>query len=131
MLKGLHHVGIAAANIEDAVRLHTGPLSGSLMRRGELNGIEFALIDSGGVELELLRNGDPESAIGKFVAERGGGIHHLAFAVDDIHAEVARLVGEGFQQSGEVRMGVHGVPIVFFHPKSAGGVLTELVEVHG
>ena len=130
MLSGLHHVGIAVAEIEAAIRLYTGPLSGRLMRRGEVNGIQFALIDSGGVELELLWNGDPESAIGRFLAERGPGIHHLAFAAGDIHAEIARLAGEGFQQSGEVREGVHGAPIVFFHPKSAGGVLTELVEVH-
>ena len=65
------------------------------------------------------------------MAERGPGLHHLAYAVDDLQSEIARLVGEGLEQSGEVRTGVHGTPIVFFHPKTAGGVLTELVESHG
>jgi methylmalonyl-CoA/ethylmalonyl-CoA epimerase len=131
MLKGLHHVGIAVAELDRALELYTGPLGAGLVRRGSQPGIEFALLNSGGVELELLASDDRETAIGKFVAERGSGLHHLAYAVDDIQAEIARLLGEGFEQSGEVRTGVHGTPIVFFHPKTTGGVLTELVETHG
>jgi methylmalonyl-CoA/ethylmalonyl-CoA epimerase len=130
VLKGLHHVGIAVADIDAAVNLYTNTLSARLMRRGELNGLDFALLDSGGIELELLAAAGPDTAIGKFVSERGPGLHHLAYAVDDIHAEVVRLVAEGFEQSGEIRVGVHGTPIVFFHPKSVGGVLTELVQPH-
>ena len=130
MLNGLHHVGIAVADIDAAVRLYTETLSASLIRRGSLEGLEFALVDSGGMELELLASTDTGTGIGKFVTERGPGLHHLAYAVDDIQAEVARLVGEGFEQSGEIRVGVHGTPIVFFHPKTVGGVLTELVEAH-
>ena len=130
MLKGLHHVGIAVADIDAAVTLYTTTLSAGLIRRGHLNGLDFALLDSGGVELELLAAGEAGTAIGKFVAERGPGLHHLAYAVDDIQSEVARLVAEGFEQSGEIRVGVHGTPIVFFHPKTVGGVLTELVQPH-
>lgn len=131
MLKGLHHVGIAVAELDHAIELYTRTLGAGLVRRGSQPGLEFALLDSGGVELELLAGVDRENAIGKFVAERGPGLHHLAYAVDDIHAEIARLLGEGLEQSGEVRTGVHGTPIVFFHPRSVGGVLTELVESHG
>ena len=131
MLKGLHHVGIAVSDLDRALELYTGSLGAGLIRRGAQPGLEFALLDSGGVELELLSSGDRETAIGKFVAERGPGLHHLAYAVDDLQSEIARLVGEGLEQSGEVRTGVHGTPIVFFHPKTAGGVLTELVESHG
>jgi methylmalonyl-CoA epimerase len=130
VLKGLHHVGIAVADIDAAVHLYTTTLSAGLVRRGQLNGLDFALLDSGGVELELLAAVDPETAIGKFVAERGPGLHHLAYAVDDIQAEMVRLVAEGFEKSGEIRVGVHGTPIVFFHPKTVGGVLTELVQPH-
>lgn len=130
MLNGLHHVGIAVADIDAAVRLYTETLSASLIRRGSLEGLEFALVDSGGMELELLASTDTGTGIGKFVTERGPGLHHLAYAVDDIQAEILRLVGEGFEQSGEVRVGVHGTPIVFFHPKTVGGVLTELVGAH-
>ncbi|GAC1654185.1 MAG: methylmalonyl-CoA epimerase [Candidatus Dormibacteraceae bacterium] len=132
MLKGLHHVGIAVADLDAAVELHTRGLAGAtLVRRGHLQDLGFALLDSGGTELELLCADDDGSAIGKFVAERGPGLHHLAFAVDDLRAELDRLLALGMQQSGEVRTGVHGTPIVFIHPKSAGGVLTELVQVHG
>jgi methylmalonyl-CoA/ethylmalonyl-CoA epimerase len=130
VLKGLHHVGIAVADIDAAIHLYTTTLSAGLIRRGELDGLTFALLNSGGFELELLASADPETAIGKFIAERGAGIHHLAYAVDDIRAEVARLVGEGLEQSGEIRIGVHGTPIVFFHPRTVGGVLTELVQPH-
>ena len=130
MLKGLHHVGIAVADIDNSVELYTKTLSARLVRRGQLNGLNFALLDSGGVELELLAAAEPDTAIGKFVTERGPGLHHLAYAVDDIHAEVSRLIAEGFEQSGEIRVGVHGTPIVFFHPKTVGGVLTELVQPH-
>jgi methylmalonyl-CoA epimerase len=131
VFKGLHHVGIAVADIASAVELYTGTLGASLVRRDNLQGLDFALLDAGGVELELLSSYDPENAIGKYLAERGPGLHHLAYAVDDIQAEVSRLVGEGLEQSGEIRTGVHGTPIVFFHPKTTGGVLTELVQVHG
>ncbi len=130
MLKGLHHVGIAVADIDAAVHLYTKPLSAALVRRGHLDGLAFALLDSGGIEIELLAPTDPDTPVGKFVTERGPGLHHLAYAVDDVHAEVVRLVAEGFEQSGEIRVGVHGTPIVFFHPKTVGGVLTELVELH-
>ena len=131
MLKGLHHVGIAVADIDAAVTLYTTTLSAVLVSRGTLNGLDFALLDSGGMELELLASTDLEAAIGKFVAERGPGLHHLAYGVDDIEAEVTRLLGEGFEQSGDIRVGVHGTRIVFFHPRTVGGVLTELVELHG
>ena len=124
-------MGIAVADLDAALALFTGTLSAGLVRRGAQPGLEFALLDSGGVELELLFSADRETAIGKFLGERGPGLHHLAYAVDDIQAEIVRLVGEGLEQSGEVRIGVHGTPIVFFHPKTVGGVLTELVELHG
>lgn len=130
MIRGLNHVGIAVSDIETALALYTGKLGTTLIRRGSIEGLSFALLDSGGVELELLSSADTETAIGKFLAERGPGLHHLAYTVDDIRAEVARMLGEGFEQSGEIRVGVHGTPIVFFHPKTVGGVLTELVERH-
>jgi methylmalonyl-CoA epimerase len=101
------------------------------VRRDRLGPLEYALIDAGGPELELLHSTDVETPTGKFLAERGPGLHHLAYAVADLEAERRRLVDAGFEQSGEVRTGVHGTPIVFFHPRSVGGVLTELVERHG
>ncbi len=124
----LHHVGIAVADLEAAVRLYTGELGASVLRRGRFEDLDFALIDAGGSELELLSARDPNSGIGRFVAERGPGLHHLAYAVADLPGELARLLSAGLQQSGDVRSGIHGTPIVFFHPKSVGGVLTELIQ---
>jgi methylmalonyl-CoA/ethylmalonyl-CoA epimerase len=131
VLRGLNHVGIAVADIDAGVRLYTEKLGAGLIRRGAIEGLDFALLDSGGVELELLASTDTGTAVGKFLAERGPGLHHLAYSVDDLAAEAERMVGEGFEQSGEIRIGVHGTPIVFFHPRTVGGVLTELVESHG
>ena len=130
MVLGLNHVGIAVADLEAALEQYTGRMNARLIRRGAIEGLDFALLDSGGVELELLSSTDTETAVGKFLADRGSGLHHLAYTVDDIRAEVARLVSQGFEQSGEIRVGVHGTPIVFFHPKTTGGVLTELVQRH-
>ncbi|HLQ61531.1 MAG TPA: VOC family protein [Candidatus Acidoferrales bacterium] len=124
----LHHVGIAVTDIDAAVKLYTGVLGAQVRRRGSFEELEFALLDSGGSELELLCAHDAGSAIGKFVAERGPGLHHLAYAVTDLPRELERLLAAGLQQSGEVRRGIHGTPIVFLHPKSAAGVLTELVQ---
>ena len=128
MVTGLHHVGIAVADLEAAIAMHE-ELGSTVVRRGEFNELDYALLDCGGAELELLHSADPETAIGKFVAERGPGLHHLAYAVTDLESELSRLLAAGLVQSGEVRTGIHGTPIVFLHPKSAGGVLTELVEV--
>jgi len=127
-VKRVHHVGIAVADLDAAIKLYTDTLGGRLERRGRVEGLEFALIDAGGDELELLAPDDAESAIGKFVKERGPGIHHVAYGVDDIHRELDRLRAAGLEQAGDVRTGVHGTPIVFLHPKSVGGVLTELVQ---
>jgi methylmalonyl-CoA epimerase len=126
----LHHVGIAVADLDAAVRMTVRVLGGTLARRDRLGQLDFALIDLAGVELELLRSDDPEASTSKFVANRGPGIHHLAYEVADLQAELQRLVDGGFEQSGEVRTGVHGTPIVFFHPRTTGGVLIELVQAN-
>jgi len=128
VVKEIHHLGIAVADLDAAIAVHER-IGSRVVRRGEFNGLDYALLDCGGTELELLHSDDLETAIGKFLAERGPGLHHLAFAVTDLPAELDRLLGEGMQQSGEIRVGIHGTPIVFIHPKSVAGVLTELVEV--
>ena len=127
----LHHVGIAVADLESAVELYTRVLGAGVLRRGRFEEVEFALLDAGGSELELLSTPDAGSAIGKFVAERGPGLHHLAYAVADLPRELDRLLAAGLQQSGVVRSGIHGTPIVFLHTKSGVGVLTELGQDAG
>lgn len=126
----LHHVGVAVEDLTAAIGLYHGALGGQLRRRGrsDTEDMEFALLDVGGSEFELLHSTDVSSAVGKFLATRGAGLHHLAFEVDDLDAELQRLRAAGCEIAGEVRPGVHGTPVAFVHPRSVGGVLTELVQ---
>ena len=79
-------------------------------------------------KIELLEATNPESPIAKFLANRKEGIHHLAFHVEDIHAEIKRLVKEGFNVLGEVKKGADNKLICFLHPKTTNGVLVELCQ---
>jgi methylmalonyl-CoA/ethylmalonyl-CoA epimerase len=82
----------------------------------------------GEAELELMHSADPESAVGRFLGRRGPGVHHVAYEVGDLDAELERLRERGYEIVGDVRTGVHGTRVAFVHPRSMGGVLTELVE---
>lgn len=126
----LHHVGLAVADLGAAVELYRTALGADLERQGrsETEDMEYALMRTGDSELELMHSSDPESPVGKFLAKRGPGVHHLAFEVDDLGAELDRLRAAGCEIVGDVRTGVHGTRVAFVHPRSLGGVLTELVE---
>jgi methylmalonyl-CoA epimerase len=94
-------------------------------------GIVAAFLEMGGAELELIAPTRGDSMVSKFLADRGPGLHHLAYAVPDIREALAAAKSQGLELiDEEPRIGLHGVPIAFIHPKSVGGVLTELVE-HG
>ena len=126
----LHHVGIAVADLEAAIGLFEATLGARLERRGGSAGADmaWALLELGGAELELMHSADPESAVGKFLERRGPGVHHLAYEVADLDAELAALRAAGCEIVGDVRTGVHGTRVAFIHPRSLSGVLTELVE---
>lgn len=124
----LHHLGLAVADLDAAIGLYRDALGADLERRGEREDMSFALLKAGGSELELMTSPDPESAVGKFLARRGPGVHHVAYEVDDLDGQLARLRAQGRELAGEVRTGVHGTRVAFVHPKSMAGVLTELVE---
>jgi methylmalonyl-CoA/ethylmalonyl-CoA epimerase len=81
-----------------------------------------------GARLELLQPESDESAVGRFLARRGEGLHHVCFAVDDLTAEIARLVGEGFEAIDAAPRRGHGGLVAFLHPRSAHGVLVELLQ---
>ena len=124
----LHHLGLAVEDLAAAVALYETALGAELESRGETNDMVYGLLRVEGAELELMHSGDPESAVGKFLARRGPGVHHVAFEVDDLDAELERLQAAGCEIAGDVRRGVHGTRVAFIHPRSMGGVLTELVE---
>lgn len=131
MIKKLDHVGIAVADIEAVRQVYEVAMglscSGTEVVLGEK--VKTAFFPVGETNLELLESTEPEGAIGKFIASRGPGVHHLAFRVDDIEAAVAHATQHGLQVLGQVRTGAHGKKIIFCHPKTTGGVLIEFCQV--
>ena len=126
----LHHVGIVVADVEAAARKYEA----LGFRNGErfevpAQGIVAIVYRAGPGYIELIQPTDPEGPIGRFMAKRGEGAHHVAYAVDDIESALARLKAAGVRLIDEVpRVGLHGWRIAFIHPESCHGVLTELVE---
>ncbi len=129
----IDHVGIAVTDLDSGIARYQELLgvSPSVRKRMEKDGIEAAMLDLGSTHVELIAPIGPESAISGFLEKRGEGMHHVAYRVDDIRAALAQLRGQGARLlDEEPRVGVMGHLVAFIHPKSAGGVLTELVEAH-
>src|SRR5215211_3715279 len=92
----------------------------------ESQGVEAVLLDVGENHVELLRPLDPDTPVGKFLARKGPGLHHVAYQVTDIDAALERLKGEGMRLIDETpRVGIRNSRVAFLHPASSGGVLTE------
>lgn len=131
MLTGIHHVGIAVADLDESIELYRSALGAELVHRArnEKDGIEAAFLRTGHGEVELMSATRPDSPVGKFLARRGPGLHHVAYGVTDIANALADARAAGLELiDPEPRMGMHGALIAFLHPTSLGGVLTELVE---
>jgi len=131
MLTKVHHVGIAVADLDESIELYRAALGAELVHRArnEKDGIEAAFLRTGAGEVELMSATTPDSPVAKFLAKRGPGLHHVAYGVSDIAAALAHARAAGLELvDAEPRMGMHGSLIAFVHPKSMGGVLTELVE---
>jgi len=130
MIGTLHHIGIAVANLEEALqRFATMGFQAGPPEVVASEGVRLAFVRSGDAQLELLESLTPDGVIGRFLAKRGEGLHHLAFRTPDIRAAIADLRARGFQLlNEEPRRGHHGRLVAFIHPKSAHGVLLELVQ---
>jgi methylmalonyl-CoA/ethylmalonyl-CoA epimerase len=127
----IHHVGLAVADLDESIRLYTTAFGAELVdrQRNEKEGLEAAFLRVGDAELELMAPLRGDSPVGKFVAKRGPGMHHVAFGVPDIARAIEEAKAAGLELiDPEPRMGMHGSRIAFVHPRSVGGVLTELVE---
>ena len=129
-MRGVHHVGVAVEDLDEAIssyeRLFGGELAGR-ETQDEL-GVEAASLLVGNGHLELLAALAPDTAVGRFLARRGPGMHHVAYEVDDISAELARLKGEGARLiDAAPRPGLFGNQVAFVHPESVHGVLSELI----
>ena len=131
MLTRIHHVGVAVTDLDESIGLYRSALGAELVDRqvNEKEGLEAAFLRTGDGEVELMSATRPESPVGKFLAKRGPGLHHVAFGVTDIEQALAEARDAGCELiDTRPRMGMHGSLIAFIHPKSLGGVLTELVE---
>lgn len=126
----LHHVAFVVDDLDGALRRYEllGFQGGERFVVAE-QAVEAIALRSGDAWVELIRPTDPEGAIARFLAKRGEGIHHVAYAVGDLDAELARLDAAGVRLIDRVpRTGLHGWRMAFIHPESCGGVLTELVQ---
>jgi methylmalonyl-CoA epimerase len=129
-IEGVHHIGIAVDDLDAAV-LAYGELFGATVEHRETleeQGVEAVSLRAGKSRIELLRPLGPETPVGKFLIERRPGMHHLAFQVDDLPAELLRLRAQGARLIDETpRRGLFGLQVAFVHPEATGGVLAELV----
>jgi methylmalonyl-CoA epimerase len=127
----LDHVGVAVDDLDAAIALYEGTFRMPLAHRETVDeqGVEAVLLDVGASHVELLRPLGPETAVGKFLAQRGPGLHHVAYRVDDIDTVLGQLKDDGIRLiDAEARTGIRRSRVAFLHPKATGGVLTEIVE---
>ncbi len=131
MLNKIEHLGIAIKNLETSDHLFAKLLGIEPYKQEsvEREGVKTSFFMVGDSKIELLEATNEESPIAKFIEKKGEGIHHIAFAVDDIFAEITRLKSEGFVFISEVpKDGADNKLVVFLHPKSTNGVLVELCQ---
>jgi methylmalonyl-CoA/ethylmalonyl-CoA epimerase len=127
----IDHIGVAVEDLDEAVALYEERLGMPVQHREtvEDQGVEAVLLGVGKSHVELLRPLGPDTAVGKFLASRGPGLHHVAYLTDDIQSALDAVRGAGLALIDEQpRIGIGGCRVAFLHPKSTGGVLTELVE---
>ena len=127
----IDHVGVAVSDLDRAISLYEGTFGMPVAHREtvEAQGVEAVLLDVGDGHVELLAPLGPETVVGKFVEKRGEGLHHVAYRVADIDATLSSLKQAGVDLiDSEARVGIRQSRVAFLHPRSTGGVLTELVE---
>ena len=131
MFGRIDHVGLAVSDLEAAIALHVDVYGMELVHRETIpeQGVEAALLDVGDGHVELLAPLHDDTPVGRFLAARGPGVHHVAYAVSDVAEALDGLRAAGVRLIDEVpRTGIRGSRIAFLHPAAAGGVLTELVQ---
>jgi methylmalonyl-CoA/ethylmalonyl-CoA epimerase len=127
----IDHIGVAVEDLDAAIELYRGPFDMPEQHREtvEEQGVEAVLLDVGEGHVELLRPLSGDTPVGKFLSKRGPGLHHVAYQADDIEATLDSLREAGVALIDEQpRIGIQGKRVAFLHPRSTGGVLTELVE---
>jgi methylmalonyl-CoA epimerase len=131
MFARIDHIGVAVEDLDAAIALYDESLELALAHREtvEAQGVEAVLLDVGENHVELLSPLGPETPVGKFLAKRGPGLHHVAYQTPDIEATLASLKAAGLRLIDESpRTGIRNSKVAFLHPASSGGVLTEIVQ---
>jgi methylmalonyl-CoA/ethylmalonyl-CoA epimerase len=131
VLDRIDHIGVATDDLDGAIALYEGTLGMPVAHREtvESQGVEAVLLDVGEGHVELLRPLDDDTPVGKYLAKKGPGLHHVAYAVSDIDEVLEALREKGVELiDSEARVGIRNSRVAFLHPKATGGVLTELVE---
>ena len=131
MFGRIDHIGVAVDDLEEAVSLYSERLGMPVQHREtvEAQGVEAVLLGVGESHVELLSPLGPETAVGRFLERNGPGMHHVAYGTDDIESALEDARAAGLALIDErPRTGIRGSRVAFVHPKSTGGVLTELVE---
>lgn len=128
--RGIHHVGVAVADLDEAVQTYERLFGGRVEHRARVEdqGVEAASMRIGESRVELLAALGDDTPVGKFIAKRGPGMHHLAYEVDDVAAALAELAEQGAELIDTApRAGLFGLEVAFVHPDSVHGILSEVV----
>jgi methylmalonyl-CoA/ethylmalonyl-CoA epimerase len=131
MFTRIDHIGVAVEDLDAAISLYEETAQMTLVHRELVTeqGVEAVLLDVGENHVELLAPTGPDTPVGKFLAKRGPGLHHVAYQVTDIDATLRQLAAAGVQLIDETpRVGIRRSRVAFVNPRSTGGVLTEIVE---
>jgi len=131
VLTRVDHVGVAVEDLDRALATYEVDLAMTVAHRETVadQGVEAVLLDLGESHVELLRPLGPDTPVGRFMASRGPGLHHVAYRTPDIEAELERLQAAGVRLlDRRPRAGIRGSRVAFLHPRSSGGVLTEIVQ---
>ena len=134
MFGRIDHIGVAVEDIDAAIGLYENGFEMPLVHRETVTeqGVEAVLLDVGDGHVELLAPLGPDTPVGKFMAKNGAGLHHVAYAVDEIDATLEQLTAAGIKLiDTKPRIGIRESRVAFLHPRSTGGVLTEIVEPAG
>jgi methylmalonyl-CoA epimerase len=129
----IDHIGVAVEDLDAAVALYSERFGMPVQHREtvEEQGVEAVLLGVGESHVELLRPLGADTAVGRYLARSGPGLHHVAYATEDIESALEQMRAAGLALIDErPRTGIRGTRVAFLHPKSTGGVLTELVEGH-
>jgi methylmalonyl-CoA/ethylmalonyl-CoA epimerase len=127
----IDHIGVAVADLDAAIAMHRDTYGMPLVHREtiEAQGVEAVLLDVGDSHVELLAPLADDTPVGRYLAGRGPGLHHVAYRVHDVAAALGELRAAGLRLIDEApRAGIRGTQVAFLHPSTAGGVLTELVQ---